>query len=94
MAAQEPPVFAVTGPITRADLDGLCARICALLARWAPGEIGCEVGSVSADAVTVEALARLQLAARRRGCRIRLRNASAELVELVDFMGLADVLPE
>jgi hypothetical protein len=42
----------------------------------------------------VDALARLQLAARRRGCVIRLRHASPELLELVDFMGLADVLPE
>ena len=47
---------------------------------------------VGVDAVTVDALARLQLAAQRRGCRVRLRNASAELRELVAFMGLADVL--
>jgi hypothetical protein len=44
--------------------------------------------------VTVDALARLQLAARRRGCQIRLRYASAELLDLVAFMGLADVLPD
>ena len=39
-------------------------------------------------------LARLQLAATRSGCRVRLRNASAELLELVDFMGLEHVLAE
>ena len=44
--------------------------------------------------VTVDALARLQLAARRHGCRVRLLNASAGLRELVAFMGLADVLTE
>ena len=44
------------------------------------------------DAVTVDALARLQLAARRLSCRLVLRNASPELLELVVFMGLADVL--
>ena len=49
---------------------------------------------VEPDAVTVDALARLQLAARRRRCRILLRNASVELKELVRFMGLEDVLPE
>ena len=43
---------------------------------------------VDADAVTVDALARLQLAARRHGCQVRLRNASSELLELVAFMGL------
>jgi len=39
-------------------------------------------------------LARLQLAAQRSGCRVRLRNASTELLELVDFMGLTAVLVE
>jgi hypothetical protein len=51
------------------------------------------VGGVDPDAVTVEALARLQLAARRHGCRVRLRNASPGLRDLVAFMGLRDVLP-
>ena len=45
------------------------------------------------DAVTCDALARLQLAAKRLGCQVRLRNASPELRELVAFMGLEDVLP-
>ena len=44
--------------------------------------------------MTVDALARLQLAAQRRGCQVRLRHASAELLELVAFMGLRDVLPD
>ena len=46
-----------------------------------------------APLVTVEALARLQLAAHRYGCRVTLRNASAELLDLVAFMGLRDVIP-
>jgi anti-anti-sigma regulatory factor len=44
------------------------------------------------DAGTIDALARLQLTARRSGACVRLCNASAELLELVDFMGLKDVL--
>jgi hypothetical protein len=40
------------------------------------------------DLSLVEELARLQLAARRRGCSIRLRGACAELSELLDFVGL------
>jgi anti-anti-sigma regulatory factor len=44
------------------------------------------------DAGTVDALARLQLTARRSGACVRLCNATAELRELVDFMGLSDVL--
>ena len=94
MAAQAPPTtFAVHGPITPADLPGLCDRVCALLERSAAGVAFCDVGSVQPDAVTVDALARLQLAAHRYGCQVRLRNASDELLELVAFMGLLDVLP-
>jgi ABC-type transporter Mla MlaB component len=52
------------------------------------------VRNVDVDAVTIDALARLQLAARRHDCRVRLRNASDELRELIAFMGLCDVLPE
>jgi ABC-type transporter Mla MlaB component len=44
------------------------------------------------DVGTVDALARLQLTARRSGAFVRLRNASPELLELVDLMGLKDVL--
>jgi hypothetical protein len=45
-----------------------------------------------ADAVTVDALARLALALRRSGFRLRLLHASAELLELIEFMGLAKAL--
>ena len=41
----------------------------------------------------MDALARLQLAARRLGYRICLRNASRELRELLAFMGVDDVVP-
>jgi hypothetical protein len=54
--------------------------------------VACDVRSVEPDAVTVDALARLQLAVHRRGCRIRLVHASDRLRELVAFMGLTDVL--
>jgi hypothetical protein len=40
----------------------------------------------------VDALARLQLAARRAGCTIRLRDPSAELLELLDLVGLAGLV--
>jgi ABC-type transporter Mla MlaB component len=92
--APEAMTFAITGPIARADLPGLCARVCALLERSSARVAVCDVTGVGVDAVTVDALARLQLAAQRRGCRVRLRNASAELRELVAFMGLADVLAD
>ncbi|HET7856033.1 MAG TPA: STAS domain-containing protein [Gaiellaceae bacterium] len=86
--------LAIRGPITRADLPGLCDRVCARLSA-SPGSIVlCDVHGVEPDAVTVDALCRLQLGARRHGCEIRLRHASAQLLELVAFMGLTDVLPD
>jgi ABC-type transporter Mla MlaB component len=84
--------FSVEGPIRRDDLPGLCARICSLLTEHEPEAAICEVAGVEPDAVTVEALSRLQLGAARFGCKIYLRNASPELLELVALMGLADVL--
>lgn len=86
--------FAIRGPISRADLPGLSDRVCALLAANPASDVLCDVAGVAADAVTVDALARLQLAARRRGCRVRLRGVTDELRALVAFMGLRDVLVE
>lgn len=96
MAAPAPQTthFAIHGPIARADLPGLCHRICALLQGSGAGIVLCDLNGVDADAVTVDALARLQLAARRNGCQVRLRGASSELCELVSFMGLGNVLSE
>ena len=84
--------FAISGPITPADLPGLCNRVCALLGESGAEIALCDVCEVEPNAVTVDALARLQLAARRNGCRVQLRGASPALCELVEFMGLSDVL--
>ena len=84
--------FAIRGPLLRADLPGLYARVCALLAQ-APGPVVvCDVTGVEADAVAVEALARLQLGARRHGRRVELAGASPELCALIELLGLKDVL--
>jgi predicted lactoylglutathione lyase/ABC-type transporter Mla MlaB component len=81
----------IRGPIGPEDLDGLCTRVCTLLAD-ARDDVVCDVASVPADAVAVDALARLQLGARRAGCRVQLVNASAELSRLVGLMGLEDIV--
>jgi hypothetical protein len=52
----------------------------------------CDVTGVQATAATVDALARLALGLKRQGARLQLRHASTELVELIAFMGLAEVL--
>ena len=84
--------FAIAGPISREDLPGLCDRVCALFGSTRAAIAECDVSTVEPDAVTVEALARLQLAARRHGWCVQLRRASDELVELIAFMGLEDVV--
>lgn len=84
----------IRGPLRRADLPGLFERTCALLLAGEVDVLVCEVAGVIADAVAVDALARLALAARRCGCQARLRGASDELLSLVDLLGLADVLRE
>jgi ABC-type transporter Mla MlaB component len=96
MAGPDPRTisFAVEGPIARADLPGLCERVCGLLEGSRADVVLCDVRGVEPDAVTVDALARLQLAARRYGCQVRLRQASEDLLKLVAFMGLQDVLPD
>ena len=93
-SARQTLAFAIRGPIARHDVPGLCDRVCALLRNSGAHVVRCNVAGVGPDAVTVDALARLQLAARRHGCQVRLRNASDELLELVAFMGLRDVLPD
>jgi ABC-type transporter Mla MlaB component len=94
MAASAELAFSIHGPIERSDLPGLCDRVCRLLADSEAELVACDVRGVEPDAVTVEALARLQLAVQRRGCRVRLVHASDRLCELVAFMGLTDVLAE
>jgi ABC-type transporter Mla MlaB component len=93
-SASQTIAFTVRGPIARDDPPGLCKRVCGLLETSGAGVAFCDVSGVEPDAVTVDALARLQLAARRQGCTVRLRQASAELVALVAFMGLRDVLTD
>jgi hypothetical protein len=48
----------------------------------------CDVSRAQPDAVTVEALARMLLNARRCGYSLRLCNPSPQLLELIAFMGL------
>jgi ABC-type transporter Mla MlaB component len=55
--------------------------------------IACDVRELTcADVPALDALARLQLTARRFGMTIELHNASRALVDLIALVGLADVL--
>jgi ABC-type transporter Mla MlaB component len=83
----------IDGTIERADIPELCERVRLALEAVDADWLECNVGDVLLpDAVVVEALARLQLTARRRGSKVRLRDASPELCDLLEFMGLNEVL--
>jgi ABC-type transporter Mla MlaB component len=96
MAASRPQTvtLAISGPLERAALPGLLARAHALLDGGCVEVLCCDVSLLAADAVAIDALARLALAARRSGCRMRVRGACAELRDLVAFVGLGEVLRE
>ena len=49
-------------------------------------------GASSPDLGVADQLAGYQLAARRAGCEIRLRDATRALRDLLDLAGLADVI--
>jgi ABC-type transporter Mla MlaB component len=84
----------LAGRIAPADIPALCARARTLLESGDADRLICDVGAVAdPDAVTIDALARLQLTARRLGSQVGLRDASDQLQELLDFVGLNGVLP-
>jgi hypothetical protein len=86
--------LAMNDGIDRADIPGLCERARVMLVDDAADQLVCDVAAIVVpDAVTVDALARLQLTARRLGRRASVEHASAELCGLLAFMGLSDVLP-
>lgn len=81
--------LSIGSPILPADIPVLCAKVHALLETGPEGPILCDLSSlVEPDAVAVEVLARLQLAARRHGREVRLLHASSELLDLLALTGL------
>lgn len=70
-------------------VDGAVAWARVLLLHSAGTEAAATIGGSGApDLAVVDALARSQLAARRRGATIRLVEVSEELAELLDLCGL------
>lgn len=76
-----------------AAVRALCDRLRAVIATTDAQVIAVDVRDLPATCRSIEALARLALTARRSRRRIRLRRASPALEQLLDFAGLASVLP-
>lgn len=87
-------ILDLRGPIARAAVPGLCERVRVLLAGGDVDLVTVEVGGLARpDHVAIDALARLQLTARRRGRSIRLRHVRAKLRDLLVLTGLSEELP-
>jgi len=69
----------------------LCAQVRRLLGAGDIDVVTCDLTDAVADLGHVDALARLQLTARRMGGRIRLRAAPPDLVDLIDWVGVPKV---
>lgn len=86
-------VLVLGGPIARADIPALCDRVRAVLSRSDAEVVVLDVSGVSdPDAVTLDVLARVVLAARRLGRQVWVRNAGEQLRELVTLAGLWDIM--
>ncbi len=86
---------ALAATVTRAQIPELCARLAERLRQRGPGMVACDVAGVDRpDVVTVEALARLQLTARRYGWRLVVAGAGPQLRRLIALLGLTDALVE
>lgn len=86
-------MLTIAAPIASVDVAGLCDRVRALLTGARGGLVICDMGALAtADLATVHALARLHLTARRLGGRVRVRQASQELHELLALVGLCEVV--
>ncbi|MFB8248218.1 STAS domain-containing protein [Streptomyces sp. NPDC055952] len=87
--AMRPPVLVLPGPVTRDEVRGLSEDVRALLRDAGARVVVCDVGGLGPPGLAaVDLLARLHLAARRAGGRIRLRDPDPALCALLDLVGL------
>ncbi|MFC8132261.1 STAS domain-containing protein [Streptomyces sp. NPDC057302] len=83
------PDLTLTGTLDREATHRLCEEARATLQATGADVLVCDVADLGPPVLAaVDALARLQLTARRAGGRIRLRNPAPHLRELLDLVGL------
>lgn len=81
-------------PSKPSDVESVCREVCSRLEDANGLRLVCDVGAIARpDALTLDALARIQLTARRLGRMGSVLGAGPELVRLLDLAGLDDVLP-
>lgn len=81
--------------LDREAVRALTHRLVDALAAGSYAEVSVDVSSVqSPTAAHIEALARLQLAAQRYRARVKLVEPCPGLIDLLEFVGLTDVIVE
>ncbi len=89
----DPVVVLRIGPDITWD-SHTCEHLQAVLDQGDRGLVICDVAAIRRPTLgTLDVLARLQLAARRRGWHLRLHGAHSELRALLALAGLTEVLP-
>ncbi|GAA0899516.1 STAS domain-containing protein [Virgisporangium aurantiacum] len=94
-------VISIAADLARADIPGLCADLAdrlrgsrgdgSLYGGAARGTVVCDVRAVvRPDVVTLEALARLRLTARRHGYALVIDGAGPHLAGLIGLLGLSE----
>jgi ABC-type transporter Mla MlaB component len=87
-------VLVIHGVVTPEAVAGLCARVRSLLGDPGIELVTCDLSGVAdPDAAALEALARMQLTARRMGRSIRLAHVRPEMRALLALAGLTDIVP-
>ena len=91
-AQQREVVVQLCGPILPTEAGRLCAQVRALLSADCTRDVVCDVQGMP-DLSVVDALARLQLTARRFDRRVRVRSAGPDLRGLLALTGLQLAVP-
>lgn len=85
-------LLVVAWPIAE-GIGGLCERLQHVITTSGADVVVCDGQALPANCRAIEALARLQLTARRAHSAIHLQRPSPALQELLELAGLADVIP-
>ena len=86
-------MIVLSDSLTSADIPSLCERARRWLESSDAGLVICDAHDLTdPDVVAIDAVARLQLTAKRVGRELQLRDACTQLRELIALAGLSDVV--
>lgn len=89
-----PEVLTLPATIAPGDIPVVCRHLTKVAVGNRAAVVLCDLGNLTRpDAVTLDALARLQLTAQRLGITIALTGTSSDLIELLTMSGFDTVLP-